>query len=182
MIRVVLKTIIWSCQICKNQDETSIPRNSISFIGIDYIGQITVSIGRRKEKRWGVFLTCLTIRAIHIEVAHGFLYYGNSKFYCVARYTSKFIVTRQLTIEPIFMALITSCERSTTRCLQEKFTSSSMKWIFNPPASPHNSLRQVITNSFFLWNWDFSPESFYAAFQWRSEAVRVFQFLWQVVE
>lgn len=41
-----------------------------SYIGIDYFGPIMVRIRRSNEKRWGVIITCLTVRAIHIEIAN----------------------------------------------------------------------------------------------------------------
>lgn len=36
---------------------------------IDYFGPINVCIGRRREKRYGVLMTCLATRAVHIELA-----------------------------------------------------------------------------------------------------------------
>ena len=42
-----------------------------SFTGVDYIGPFDVTIGRRSEKRWIVLFTCLVVRGIHIEIAHG---------------------------------------------------------------------------------------------------------------
>lgn len=41
-----------------------------TYVGVDCFGHITVALGRRVEKRWGMFFTCLTIRAVHIEVAY----------------------------------------------------------------------------------------------------------------
>lgn len=43
---------------------------SFSFIGIDYWGPQNVVIGRRHEKRWGVLITCLTTRAVYLELAY----------------------------------------------------------------------------------------------------------------
>ena len=39
------------------------------MVGIDYFGPFTISMLRRKLKRYGVMFTCLNTRAVHIEVA-----------------------------------------------------------------------------------------------------------------
>lgn len=41
---------------------------SFSFIGIDYFGPLNVLVGRRKEKRYGGLITCLTTRAVYLEL------------------------------------------------------------------------------------------------------------------
>ena len=38
--------------------------------GVDYFGPIEVKQGTSCVKRWGCLFTCLTVRAIHVEVAH----------------------------------------------------------------------------------------------------------------
>lgn len=40
-----------------------------TFTGLDYFGPVSITIGRRQEKRWIALFTCLTVRAVHLEIA-----------------------------------------------------------------------------------------------------------------
>ena len=41
-----------------------------SYCGIDMFGHFTVKDGRKEKKRYGALFTCLSSRAVHIEVTH----------------------------------------------------------------------------------------------------------------
>lgn len=41
-----------------------------TYTGLDYFGPILIKLGRSNVKRWVALFTCLTIRAVHLEVVH----------------------------------------------------------------------------------------------------------------
>ena len=82
--RVSLRRILSSCFDCRRrnapvgqQKMASLPQDRVSpsappfsNVGVDCFGPFNVRRGRATAKRYGVLFTCLSIRAIHIEVAH----------------------------------------------------------------------------------------------------------------
>ena len=74
---------ISKCVRCKilrgkfqQQQMADLPKDRISeeppfsYCGIDMFGPFTVKDGRKKKKRYGALFTCLSSRAVHIEVSH----------------------------------------------------------------------------------------------------------------
>ncbi|XP_055589908.1 uncharacterized protein LOC129742089 [Uranotaenia lowii] len=111
-----------------------------SFVGLDYFGPLTVKIGRSTVKRWVALYTCLTIRAIHLEVVHSL-----TTISCKMA-MRRFVARRGSPIEVYtdngtnFWGarndLIEECKQINTE-LAYIFTNSSTKWYFNPPSAPH---------------------------------------------
>ena len=52
------------------EDRLTPEKPPFSFVGIDYFGPLEVKQGRFRVKRYGCLFTCLTTRAIPIEIAH----------------------------------------------------------------------------------------------------------------
>ena len=81
-LRKQLRTIINRCGICRmlralpcNPKMADLPSCRLgyfnypfTFCGLDFFGPFFVKIGRRREKRWGALFTCMTIRAILLEL------------------------------------------------------------------------------------------------------------------
>ncbi|XP_058816615.1 uncharacterized protein LOC131679881 [Topomyia yanbarensis] len=112
-----------------------------SYTGVDYFGPMQVTVGRRVEKRWGVLFTCLTVRAIHLEIAHSlttdsciiairnFIARRGSPIEIVSDRGTNFIGASRVLREAL-------SEVDQDRMMQE-FVSPNTKWTFNPPTSPH---------------------------------------------
>ena len=60
--------------IFQQQQMADLPKDRISeeppvrYCGIDMFGPFTVKDGRKEKKRYGALFTCLSSRAVHIEV------------------------------------------------------------------------------------------------------------------
>ncbi|XP_062557955.1 uncharacterized protein LOC134222821 [Armigeres subalbatus] len=98
---------------------------------------------RKTEKRWGVLITCLTIRAVHIELAYSLT--TDSSYRIIA--IRNFIARRGSPVEIIsdrgtnFIGASRELKKALQHVNQDKlmehFVTSDTKWSFNPPASPH---------------------------------------------
>ncbi|XP_073963660.1 uncharacterized protein [Choristoneura fumiferana] len=81
-LRPTVKKVARACRTCAVRRSTprppamgDLPRARIdpysrpfTNCGVDYFGPLTVTIGRRHEKRWVALFTCLTTRAVHLEI------------------------------------------------------------------------------------------------------------------
>lgn len=82
-LQAAVRSVITKCQSCRVRRAKPKPPLMVSLpsarmahhqppfshCGMDYFGPMWVTVGRRREKRWGVLFTCLTTRAIHLDTA-----------------------------------------------------------------------------------------------------------------
>ncbi|XP_037828693.1 uncharacterized protein LOC119616432 [Lucilia sericata] len=152
-LRVLFRKVRRMCQWCKiNYAKPLVPQMAalpiarlaaferpFTYVGVDYFGPLNVAVGRRHEKRWGVIFTCLTVRAIHIEVSHSL-----DTSSCIM--SIKNFISRRGTLREIYSDNGTNFKAAEKLlCCQLKNVNSSIiqkkleqiKWKFNPPAAPH---------------------------------------------
>lgn len=107
-----------------------------TYTGLDFFGPLTVKIGRSTAKRWVAVFTCLTIRAVHVEVAHNLS--TDSCIKCIRRF-----ICRRGSPAEIYTDNGTNFQGA-ERLLKEQieqlavtFTGTTTKWMFIPPGTPH---------------------------------------------
>ncbi|XP_058819112.1 uncharacterized protein LOC131681975 isoform X2 [Topomyia yanbarensis] len=153
-LRATVGKVMRECQRCKiTKCQPQYPRMAplpeerltpfvrpFCYVGVDYLGPLDVSVGRRKEKRYVAVFTCLVTRAVHLEVAHCL-----STDSCIMA-VRRFIRRRGSPVEICsdngtnFVGasneLIKQIKNINNGCA-DTFTDARTKWTFNPPSAPH---------------------------------------------
>jgi len=145
-LRAVLKRVSAICQKCKNDKakpqapqmaalplcRTAAYFKPFTHTGVDYFGPLTVTIGRRSEKRWGALFTCLTTRAVHLELANDL---SSNTFIMIL----KNMQHRRGKIAHIYCDngtnFVGACREMAQ--IQQRCATEGIYWHFNPPAAPH---------------------------------------------
>lgn len=115
-------------------------KRPFTFVGIDYLGPVEVSVGRRSEKRWIVLFTCLVVRAIHLEVAYNLTaqscIMAIRRFICRRGPAAEYFSDNGTNLKAASKEFVHQLQVIRNECAEE-FTSARTKWHFNPPAAPH---------------------------------------------
>lgn len=152
-LRRLLKTVRARCMRCRIDcakplypEMSPLPRARVAaylrpftFTGVDYFGPFVVKHGRKQEKKWGAIFTCLTTRAIHIELASSL---STDAFIMLLRC----FICRRGQPKEMFSDNGTNfrgADAELRRILQDNIRKrvqddfADIKWNFNPPATPH---------------------------------------------
>ncbi|GBP81451.1 hypothetical protein EVAR_64018_1 [Eumeta japonica] len=101
---------------------------------IDYFGPMIVTVGRRTEKRWGVLITCLTTRAVHLEIAASLT--PSSAILALRRF-----MARRGTPTVMYSDNATNFTKANKElkeaALKWYATAKRIVWKFIPPGAPH---------------------------------------------
>ena len=158
-MRTLVKKVTQKCQQCMNNKvfprppqmgklpiaRTDVKATPFSQTGVDLLGPFVVTIGRKAHKYWVVLFTCLTIRAIHLELVQSLstddfiLAYRN---FCNIRIRPRNMYCDNGTnFVGASRELKQSWEQMKTKNQNVKnntiVTDYETEWHFNPPLSPH---------------------------------------------
>ncbi|XP_058456343.1 uncharacterized protein LOC131433768 [Malaya genurostris] len=111
-----------------------------SSVGVDYLGPVEVSVGRRKEKRWIAVFTCMAVRAVHLEIVHTLT--TQSCLMAIRRFACKRGAPEQIFSDNATCfrgadAVMEKTKKKIHSECAEKVSSAVTAWHFNPPGTPH---------------------------------------------
>ncbi|XP_055622871.1 uncharacterized protein LOC129766371 [Toxorhynchites rutilus septentrionalis] len=154
-IRTVLANVKKNCNRCKIRHATPVEPMMADLphfrteahippftnCGVDYFGPFEVAVKRSLEKRWGVIFTCLSTRAVHIEMAENL---STDAFMVVLRNFQN----RRGKVTSIYSDNGTNfvgAERELKSLVNEinekmgknEAAKMEIQWRFNPPSAPH---------------------------------------------
>ena len=122
-------------------EERLVASNPFTNVGVDYFGPFIVKIGRRQEKRWCCLFTCLTIRAVHIEVVPKLD--SDSCLNAIARFIARRGKPRTIISDNGTNFVGANKEMRAyiaewnEQAIEERLLQEEIDWKFNPPAAPH---------------------------------------------
>ena len=110
---------------------------------VDYAGPFTTikGRGRSRMKKWLCVFTCLSTRAVHLEVAWGLD--TDSFLNAFTRFTSRRGVPKEMTSDngTNFVGAVNELKQLVDQLDRDKIQRTTaqkgVKWIFSPPAAPH---------------------------------------------
>ncbi|XP_053698801.1 uncharacterized protein LOC128745751 [Sabethes cyaneus] len=115
-------------------------RRPFSFVGVDYLGPVNVSVSRHSEKRWIVVFTCFVTRAIHLEISTNLTtqscLMAIHRFMHRRRPPQEFFSDNGTNLKGASKELTKRVNDINSDCADE-LTDVRTKWTFNPPAAPH---------------------------------------------
>lgn len=154
-LRRGLRKIVHNCIICKflrglpaNPKMGNLPVARLGFrlspfsnTGLDFFGPLYVKVGRKKEKRWCALFTCLTIRAIHLELLPSIS--ADSTIMALQRFIARRGVPQKIYSDSgtgfkgASKELMFAIRKLDNQKIDRFCTKNKIHWSFNPPSAPH---------------------------------------------
>lgn len=114
---------------------------AFTHTGVDFFGPYNVKIFRRKVKRWACLFTCMSSRAVHLEMAYSL---DTSSFInCISRFEDRRTTPQHYHSDngTNFVGAVrefSECLRRMEQlAIKDGRKRRTVTWSFNPPAAPH---------------------------------------------
>ncbi|XP_055622826.1 uncharacterized protein LOC129766332 [Toxorhynchites rutilus septentrionalis] len=153
-LRGLIREVSGKCQFCRIRKATPQPPmmaplpearvtgfvRPFTHTGVDYFGPLMVKQGRSLVKRWVALFTCLTVRAIHLEIVHSLS--AQSCVMAIRRFVARrgapesFYSDNGTNFLGASNLLAKQIQDINEDCAST-FTNSKTRWHFNPPSAPH---------------------------------------------
>ncbi|XP_055604679.1 uncharacterized protein LOC129752915 [Uranotaenia lowii] len=153
-LRVAVRRVARNCMACRIRNARPRPPRMaplpavrltpyikpFTHTGVDYFGPLLVKQGRSLVKRWVCLFTCLTIRAVHVEIVCSLS--TSSCILAIRRFIarrgspSSFYSDNGTNFRGASNILRDTIENISKECAVT-FTNTDTQWFFNPPLSPH---------------------------------------------
>ena len=123
------------------QERVEADKPPFTFTGVDYFGPFYVKYRRAQAKRYGVLFTCLTIRAVHIEIAHSLT--TDSFMSALFRFMSrrgkpeKIFSDNGTNLVSGHKEINAAIRNFNQRQINDKLLQRGIEWHFNPPNASH---------------------------------------------
>ncbi|XP_038120345.1 uncharacterized protein LOC119770113 [Culex quinquefasciatus] len=108
---------------------------------VDYFGPVLIKVGRSVAKRWVALFTCLTIRAVHLELVASLSTDSCKK--AIRRFIARRGAPQEIysdngtNFQGASGELSKELAKVNHNELSSTFTDTHTQWRFNPPAAPH---------------------------------------------
>ena len=159
-LRTALRSIEHHCVICENKNlkelrqwwlsllrqwwlarATGLPTTIIRELRINYFGPFHVTIRQSSEKRWGFLFTCMTTRAVHLEVVTSMdtssCVMGIERF--IARRGTPSVICSDNGTNIVGSAKeLTSCIENWNLHAPDPFARNGLAWKTIQPSAPHH--------------------------------------------
>ena len=152
----VIRRILTRCVVCRRQrgkvleqkmadlpvDRLTPDEPPFSRVGVDYFGPLEVKRGRSVVKRYGVLFTCLTVRAVHLEMADSLD--TSSCINAIRRFIARRGNVREIrsdngtNLVGAERELRTEIQSWNQAQIHDTLLQKNIKWTFNPPAASHH--------------------------------------------
>lgn len=153
--RQSIRAVLRRCALCKRNFSTPCSQKMgilpscrvtsgqapFTFVGVDYFGPFHIKRGRSEVKRYGCIFTCMTIRAIHLEVAHSLD--TDSFMHALMRFVSRRGKPKEMWCDngTNFVGaekeLTNSLQNWNVNHIENQLLKRGIEFHFNPPAASH---------------------------------------------